>query len=208
MGSCAGVNIDVIHYPLKVLGPGIRVGIWLQGCENSCEGCISTHTHNPEKGLELTNDLILKELNSYPTKSVTISGGEPFFQKESLKELLTLLREYKYNDILIYTGYHYKKIMKDAPFVNELCDVLITEPFINGLESDLIWKGSDNQEMYILSNCEGINKKYQLYSLKKKDNIIQRVYKNNRYYLFGIPYQSKWKEIENELSKNLSSLRN
>lgn len=32
-----------ILYPVKVLGPGERIGIWMDGCEHGCIGC-----SNPE----------------------------------------------------------------------------------------------------------------------------------------------------------------
>ena len=37
------IYVARILYPVKVLGPGNRVGIWLAGCDHKCLGC-----SNPE----------------------------------------------------------------------------------------------------------------------------------------------------------------
>lgn len=200
------MKIDVIHYPVKVLGPGTRSGLWVQGCNRNCPGCISGHSHDPRAGMEMNLDSIMEELLSYPARSITISGGEPFYQLKDLHALLLALRSGNFRDIMIYSGYTADCIKGKMSDIDVLCDVLITEPFILGMESDYIWKGSDNQKMHILSESENIIANYKSYREKKKDNCLQRVYKNNRNYLFGIPYQQKWKEFENELGKSLPRL--
>ena len=42
--SAESLYINLIHYPLKTLGVGERIGIWFEGCSICCEGCISKHT--------------------------------------------------------------------------------------------------------------------------------------------------------------------
>lgn len=34
-------RLNKIQYPVYNLGPGRRVGIWVQGCDLGCEGCVN-----------------------------------------------------------------------------------------------------------------------------------------------------------------------
>ena len=35
------IRLNKAHYPVTALGPGRRIGLWLQGCALACPGCIS-----------------------------------------------------------------------------------------------------------------------------------------------------------------------
>ena len=78
-----------IHYPVETLGPGRRVGVWLQGCSIHCEGCISPENQPFDETCSMSVDEAAEQISSYNCDRVTISGGEPFDQAE---ELLLLLR--------------------------------------------------------------------------------------------------------------------
>jgi anaerobic ribonucleoside-triphosphate reductase activating protein len=36
--------LNKAHYPVTTLGPGRRIGLWLQGCGLGCPGCLSQDT--------------------------------------------------------------------------------------------------------------------------------------------------------------------
>ena len=38
------IAVNRLHWPVTVLGPGHRVGIWMQGCSIGCPGCVSRDT--------------------------------------------------------------------------------------------------------------------------------------------------------------------
>ena len=38
------IALNRLHWPVTVLGPGRRVGIWMQGCSIGCRGCVSRDT--------------------------------------------------------------------------------------------------------------------------------------------------------------------
>lgn len=38
------IAVNRLHWPVTVLGPGRRVGIWMQGCSIGCPGCVSRDT--------------------------------------------------------------------------------------------------------------------------------------------------------------------
>lgn len=82
---------------------------------------------------------------------ITISGGEPFDQVEALLDLLQNLRNQFNHDILVYTGYDYEHIAPLVkPFTNYI-DALITGRYEAALPATLPLRGSDNQQLHLLS---------------------------------------------------------
>lgn len=149
----AALRVSRVHQPVTVLGPGRRLGLWLQGCSIQCRGCVSRDTWDPAGG-ELFNadrlaELVVEGLDA-GLDGVTISGGEPFDQPEGLACLLGLLRpelDRRRADLLVYSGYslgylqrHYERILARA-------DAVITGPFRDDLPTSLIWRGSSNQRL-------------------------------------------------------------
>ncbi|MDR0550797.1 MAG: 4Fe-4S cluster-binding domain-containing protein [Spirochaetaceae bacterium] len=86
-------------------GPGIRTVIFLQGCKKHCEGCHNPETWNINGGKVMPiSDVVRAVSSELKTKRVTISGGEPLLQKESVLLLITELKKRSF-DIALYTGY-------------------------------------------------------------------------------------------------------
>ena len=91
-----------------VNGPGIRSLLFLQGCDRHCDGCHNTSTWDINEGKcyevsELAS--ILKE-RCFNNK-LTITGGEPLYQKDALLELLKELDGF---DICLYTSYELEEV--------------------------------------------------------------------------------------------------
>lgn len=146
--------LNRLHYPVTTLGPGRRVGIWLQGCTLRCPGCISVDTWVPQHG-ETTVNAVLESVGPWlaDADGVTISGGEPFQQPKSLEALLRGLRGVvgEERDILVYSGYGWEQIAPQVTSWKGLVDVLISEPFRAEAGQSLVWRGSDNQKMHLLT---------------------------------------------------------
>ena len=106
------IMINSIDYKGSIVdGPGIRTVLYLQGCEQRCEGCHNPTTWDINKGksvsvTELANEI---RINSYNNK-LTISGGEPLSQVPAVMELITLLKDF---NIALYTGYELGKVPKE-----------------------------------------------------------------------------------------------
>ncbi len=191
------ILINLIHYPVYTLGVGKRIGVWFQGCSIKCKGCMSKYTWEFDKKYVRDVKEVLREILSYPSKNITISGGEPFDQPEALEYLLKKLKLNGFKDILVYTGYEYEEIKDRYKDILKYIDVLISGRFVEGLETEYIWKGSDNQKMYIFN--KKLEKIYNEYRKEKKNKHLQIVEKNNDIYILGIPYQKDIKEILDEL---------
>ena len=61
-------------------GPGIRVSIFMQGCEFNCKNCFNPETHDFNGGKEFTEQTIQNILNASSKDYIvglSILGGEP-----------------------------------------------------------------------------------------------------------------------------------
>jgi len=89
------IRIDRVHHPVTALGPGRRLGIWVQGCPLACSGCMSRHTWDPAGGRLVDLDEIVelwRTVLADGADGVTVSGGEPLAQAAT-GELLCALAD-------------------------------------------------------------------------------------------------------------------
>ena len=145
--------------PVHSLGPGERVCIWTQGCSKRCKRCISpelqTFIGNEINERTLANVIIqVAQKNAY--RAITISGGKPVEQSQSLLKLLKLIRN-EFNDILVYTGFELADIQKgligmEAKMCLDYLDVLIDGQYIDELNfKECVLKGSSNQKIHFIN---------------------------------------------------------
>lgn len=158
-----------VLYPVEVLGPGKRVGIWFCGCPRRCNGC-----SNPElwefreryyTSPQIVYELIMQIAGSRPIDGFTITGGDPLYQADDLRQLIALLKNIS-DDILVYTGYSITEIG-----VEDLCgiSVLIDGEYIESRNNNCILRGSDNQNIHILD--PKYKEKYEVYLLQNTNRI-------------------------------------
>ncbi len=177
------IYIDLIHYPLYSLGPDTRVGIWFQGCDIGCPECISTHTWKQTDEKSMSVKCLVDQLKDAGIKRLTISGGEPFMQPEVLFEILKEIRN-DFDDILVYSGYEYRYLNQSFPKILDLIDVLIDSPFIKSLPTNKIYKGSENQNIYLFN--DDLLDLYSEYMIQTKHTV--QIHQTEREtYVLGIP---------------------
>lgn len=143
--------------PVKVLGPYARAVIWVQGCDFGCKGCIVPESWDRDAAEEVDiSELVAWVLNQPNIEGVTLSGGEPMLQAEALSILIDELREAKDLGVVCYTGYRleYLKKLGDISQNNLLkkIDLLIDGVYSENLQDDLLWRGSNNQRLLLLSD--------------------------------------------------------
>lgn len=148
------LNVSRLHFPVTTLGPGRRAVVWFQGCSLRCPGCVSVDTWAAGRGAT-TVEAVMEAMEPWFAEAdgVTISGGEPFQQIQALGELLQHLRAKARvtSDILVYSGYPWEQIAHQVAQWPGLIDALITDPFVSGAGQTLVWRGSDNQRMHLLT---------------------------------------------------------
>ena len=133
-------------------GDGLRVVLWLAGCNHRCKDCQNPETWDEFGGLpydSYTKQEIFDELNKEYVSGITFSGGDPLFpnNRQCVGELMQEIHKlYPNKTIWCYTGYTYEQI-KDWPYLKYI-DVLVDGPYIPAMkELGLKWKGSSNQRI-------------------------------------------------------------
>lgn len=135
-------------------GPGLRTSVYLAGCSHHCPGCHNPQSWNIKNGTEVEIDDLVKEIESYGNKKVTITGGDPFYQEVPLTYLLSKLYTKDYN-IWVYTGYEFEELRWRSGGLRYI-DGLVDGPFIQELrDTSLRFRGSSNQKIY-LRDSQGI----------------------------------------------------
>ena len=181
-----------ILFPLTVLGPGRRIGIWFQGCTIHCKECLSPESWEFRQDLFISfSDLKvrLEKFQEFDPDGVTISGGEPFDQPDGLLILLNILNKLNFNSIMVYSGYKFSYLQKKySPYLN-LIDLLISEPFILDEKDTKLWRGSDNQKIHVLSpRAKKIYNEFEFNNARyTEQRPLQIKEDNHSIFIIGIP---------------------
>jgi len=141
-----------LHFPVTALGPGRRVGLWFQGCSLHCPGCISADTWAPGEGA-VDTEQVVEQLARFAIDAdgLTVSGGEPFEQPEALAEILLAWRKLSERSVLVFTGLDLEQITPWLESHPTLVDAVIAGPFSSDLPQTKALRGSDNQELHVLT---------------------------------------------------------
>ena len=158
------IKVHARHAGVRTLGPGSRFALWVQGCDRDCPGCVSSGSHDPAGGEEMSARSLAAEILASRPDGITVSGGEPFLQAAALAELIGLVREREDLGVICYTGRTYEELReRDAarPLL-EVIDLLIDGPYVQELDDGLPLRGSSNQRFVHLSErYAGIERAYE-----------------------------------------------
>lgn len=115
-------------------GPGIRVSLFVQGCNRHCDGCFNPETWDYDKGQIFNRRIQELFLDLGKEKKITgfsILGGEPLDQDERMLELIKKIKErYPDKTIWMWTGHIYEDLTDKQMEIVKLIDVLVDGPFI------------------------------------------------------------------------------
>lgn len=146
------VAVSRIHFPVTTLGPGRRLGVWLQGCSIRCPGCVSVDTWDADIGrVGLDQLLTAVARHAEEADGLTVSGGEPFDQPEALAALLRQWRDLSDRSSFVFTG---REMVDIEPWLQRnqgLVDAVMTGPFRSDVPQTLALRGSDNQSLHALT---------------------------------------------------------
>lgn len=137
-------------------GEGLRVVLWVAGCNHHCDGCQNPVTWNPDGGIEFDADAkkeVFEELGKKHVAGITFSGGDPLHPR-NLRCVYDLASEIKSKfpekTVWIYTGYTWEQIQDNRllRMIMEYADVLVDGRFEREkLDVNYHWAGSTNQRV-------------------------------------------------------------
>jgi len=203
--KAATIELNKAHWPVTVLGPGRRVGLWFQGCSIHCPGCVSQDTWPRDPGKTITvRDVVAwcRKASGNALDGVTISGGEPFEQPAGLRALLAALAAWRRDerldfDILCYSGLPQRTLEKRHAELLAMLDAIIPEPYVNDLPQGNVWRGSRNQPLVALT-ARG-RARYAAHLAETADahgKRMQATVEGGRVWMIGIPGRGDMAAVE------------
>lgn len=198
------IAVNKAHFPVTVIGPGRRIGIWLQGCSIRCPDCVSKDTWARDPGKEMDVDALLawcRRVASDGLDGVTISGGEPFDQPKALAALLKGLHRWRNAskhefDILCYSGYPLTRLQGKHGTTLALLDAIIPEPYVDGLPLAHVWRGSANQPLVPLSERGEARYAQWQEAPAAEGKRMQIAVDDGRLWFIGIPHRGDMAALE------------
>jgi anaerobic ribonucleoside-triphosphate reductase activating protein len=90
------------------------------------------------------------------SRGLTLSGGDPFAQADALATLVAWLRSSIDISVMSYTGYTIEALLarRDTAQLRllSLLDILVDGPYVRSKHADLLWRGSSNQRILLLTD--------------------------------------------------------
>ena len=136
-------------------GPGTRAVVWAQGCSLACPGCFNPQTHAFSGGEEVAvEQLSQRVVRLGPAiEGLTLSGGEPFQQREAFAELLARIRDETNLSVIVFTGYTWEEVsaLPQAGGLLAGVDVLIAGRYVTAERAAHGLRGSANKTVHLLT---------------------------------------------------------
>lgn len=196
--------VAAIRERCRVLGPGERFCVWVQGCPFCCKGCIAQSMRSLDGGYFANiEDLSHKILKTEGIEGITISGGEPFLQAEELAMLLEVVKKEKNLGVIVYTGFYYEKLIELRETYSEIgrllsmIDLLIDGPYEEKNNLDYGMKGSVNQRTILLT--DRYQDSLELYNNPESARKNELYQYENQTFLIGVPskkVEKQWKKMQ------------
>lgn len=157
-------------------GEGVRVSVFVSGCNHHCKGCFNKCAWDFNYGNKFTDieiDKVLSYLNHDYISGLSLLGGEPL-EPQNQEGLLPLVKKVKEKfpnkNIWCYTGFDFEKdvmdnMMKNNPTSRELLryiDVIVDGKFEEEKKDlKLRFRGSSNQKILDVQESLKENKKIE-----------------------------------------------
>ena len=145
-------------------GEGVRVSLFVSGCDFHCPGCFNPEAQDFEYGREFNFDVmdkLAKMVAESTISGLSILGGDPLCQNIYGLMLLSMLCRHVRQlgkTVWLWTGFEWERIFDPYLDTGHIhiwrqlllsdCDVVVDGPFKQELtDRKLVWRGSANQRV-------------------------------------------------------------
>lgn len=154
---------NILHDDMRN-GEGLRVVLFVSGCEHHCFNCQNPQTWDDNSGVEFdlaAKEEIFEQLSKDYISGITFSGGDPLYRinLHDMYELITEIKnEFPTKNIWIYTGFTWEDIVSDEYVIDteeyttmrqaivSMTDVLVDGEYVEQFaDVNYPWAGSSNQ---------------------------------------------------------------
>ena len=213
------IRLSRVHFPVTALGPGTRLGIWVQGCHIGCPGCMSRDTWDAGGGSrESLGDLasLWRRARDQGATGLTISGGEPAEQAGQVADLVRRIRQadagltldartraepWAAFDVLVFSGLDEAEFRAACPALTACADAAVLGPFDITRPTDLIWRGSANQCL-VTFTALGAERYGPFLEASTASPAMQYVVDADRIWTIGIPRIGDLTALERRLRQH------
>lgn len=142
------IYVAKIAYSTSVDGVGLRNALYVSGCPIKCAGCHNKQLWDIQSGLQMSVEEVCDSLN-IDDFNISILGGEPLMQYESILALCKLIKErHPHKTIWLWSGFTVEHIQKEYEAILHYVDVLVDGPYLEQFAvPNLKWRGSTNQRI-------------------------------------------------------------
>lgn len=191
-----------ILYPIYNLGPGKRIGIWVQGCSLKCQGCISPSLWPENGGRKIEIEYLVHQIRKIQGHfdGITISGGEPFDQYDALIAFSTFIKKKTKLNVFVFSGYRLDELknkFRDHLFMTSI-DYLMDDRYRQELHDDTNTRGSGNQKLYHFQN----NRPRLLEECFESSKWSVCITPDHKMFLSGIPKKNELNLIKTRLKNS------
>lgn len=214
-----------MHFPVTALGPGTRLGIWVQGCHLACPGCMSRDTWDAAGGSrEAIDDLagVWRKARDQGATGLTVSGGEPAEQADEVAELVHRIRHADVEltqdgrrrqdaragaqqpaplDVLVFSGLDEERFRAACPALAKCADAAMLGAFDVTQPTDLVWRGSGNQRLVTFTEL-GAERYAPYLEAATASPTMQFVVDADRIWTIGVPRIGDLPALERRLREH------
>jgi anaerobic ribonucleoside-triphosphate reductase activating protein len=133
---------------------------------------------------------------------LTISGGEPFQQAAPLAVLVERVCSLTALDVMVYSGYRWEELERGSRAQKRLLasiDMLIDGRYEAGSPTRLVWRGSGNQVLHLLSARAEAHRSWVQAEVAGRRPLQAHVTDEGRVRIIGIPDRGFEAAVRNRL---------
>ncbi|UTH73611.1 anaerobic ribonucleoside-triphosphate reductase activating protein [Chromobacterium sp. IIBBL 290-4] len=143
------MNYDRYYTCDLVNGEGVRVTLFVTGCQHACLDCHNASIWDRKTGRFFSDEVREQLLSHCATHDgLSLSGGDPLHpaNREAVLDLCQAFKaRYPEKNIWLWTGYRYDEVASWPGM--RLVDVVIDGKYERGQPTTLPWRGSANQRL-------------------------------------------------------------